>query len=500
VDAYRVRWGPEPDVVIGVMEVAGTEARIPELSPRVRCYFRVTAVRDGRESPPRRGDWATPLSPTPPRLTAARRGPHEVELSWTRTPHPDLLGYLVYRRTDHAPNTWEDIVSGIVTDTTWVDTTAVSYVENSYRVSPLVEDFFEGDPSNRAAAFPRPENAGLGILLVNDYMWFCWSDGPYPGALGDPYEMYEARVLTGPLDFTFWDARPDLGWWSYPEGHVPAGYGDLDGGLLFEHGVLIWAGHGPDGPYDERFEAHARLLREFSDAGGVIILAGWQMGSYLPYDLYDVFGVADFGRPNAVLVGRRLLPQTPGLSVIGPGPGILSAPICDVLEPDPGLPHRPLYRLDYPGEPLLGMAAQDERGIDKAFLISVSPSYLDPQTFGADMAYLLSRIPAADPDNVGVPDARPPRLLAGLPHPNPARGSVRIEFRLEAPGRVQVDAFDLQGRRLRRLLEGPFAEGSHALHWDGRDETGRRVAAGVYFLRLCTPGVTDLSRRVVLLD
>lgn len=55
------------------------------------------------------------------------------------------------------------------------------------------------------------------------------------------------------------------------------------------------------------------------------------------------------------------------------------------------------------------------------------------------------------------------------------------------------------GRLVRRLYEGPLPEGVHALEWDGRDEEGRRVAAGVYHLRLREDGRT-LSHRAIRLN
>ena len=50
---------------------------------------------------------------------------------------------------------------------------------------------------------------------------------------------------------------------------------------------------------------------------------------------------------------------------------------------------------------------------------------------------------------------------------------------------------------LRTLATGPRASGEHVARWDGRDERGRAVAAGVYLYRLRT-GAIDESRTMVL--
>jgi len=79
----------------------------------------------------------------------------------------------------------------------------------------------------------------------------------------------------------------------------------------------------------------------------------------------------------------------------------------------------------------------------------------------------------------------------GRPHPNPFRGDVTIPV-LAAPvgARAAVEIHDVAGRRVRTLA---LPEDGRPLTWDGRDERGRSVAAGVYF-------VGGGAARVVKLD
>ena len=51
---------------------------------------------------------------------------------------------------------------------------------------------------------------------------------------------------------------------------------------------------------------------------------------------------------------------------------------------------------------------------------------------------------------------------------------------------------------MKSVFEGTAAEGVNEISWNGTDETGRRVASGVYFFRLRTLG-TDYSRKMVVL-
>jgi hypothetical protein len=110
---------------------------------------------------------------------------------------------------------------------------------------------------------------------------------------------------------------------------------------------------------------------------------------------------------------------------------------------------------------------------------------------------LVDAVIAAFPDEVSaVPDER---LLTGPSvriinmYSNPFHGRTRIEFSLVRPGPVEVEVFDLAGRRVDRLAVGGFDPGVHSFDWNAE-----RLPAGTYFLRLRQGDRVD-SRRCVLL-
>jgi len=70
------------------------------------------------------------------------------------------------------------------------------------------------------------------------------------------------------------------------------------------------------------------------------------------------------------------------------------------------------------------------------------------------------------------------------PWPNPLAGSGTLSFALPQAGPVTIDAFDASGRRVARVLEGEAAAGPSTVTWDGRDDAGRALPRGLYFLRL----------------
>ena len=69
-------------------------------------------------------------------------------------------------------------------------------------------------------------------------------------------------------------------------------------------------------------------------------------------------------------------------------------------------------------------------------------------------------------------------------YPNPFNPSTRIPFALPNRTSVRLSVFNVLGQRMRTLLDGPVEAGYHQMAWDGRDDTGRQVGAGVYFYRL----------------
>ncbi len=74
------------------------------------------------------------------------------------------------------------------------------------------------------------------------------------------------------------------------------------------------------------------------------------------------------------------------------------------------------------------------------------------------------------------------RLLSA--YPNPFRHVTGILFQLEQAGEVRISISDILGREVRTIAGGRMAAGRHTLHWDGRDQHGRMLGSGIYFIRL----------------
>jgi flagellar hook assembly protein FlgD len=61
---------------------------------------------------------------------------------------------------------------------------------------------------------------------------------------------------------------------------------------------------------------------------------------------------------------------------------------------------------------------------------------------------------------------------------------------------VAVSIYDVAGQRVRTLHSGTLGTGETSVRWDGRDDDGRKVAAGVYWVR-ATDGIRERAAKLV---
>ena len=99
---------------------------------------------------------------------------------------------------------------------------------------------------------------------------------------------------------------------------------------------------------------------------------------------------------------------------------------------------------------------------------------------------------------IGVEEGLPTVTALAQNHPNPFNPQTVIRFGLPRAQEVTLAVYDLQGRRVRTLLQGLQAAGRHEVVWRGRDDRGGEVASGLYFYRLSSED-GQLTRKMLLL-
>jgi hypothetical protein len=125
-------------------------------------------------------------------------------------------------------------------------------------------------------------------------------------------------------------------------------------------------------------------------------------------------------------------------------------------------------------------------------------AFTNPDTAQYQIDYDLCITPVA-----GVEEPGAAGLRLAPPAPNPFRLSCAIRFDLPRESDVRLGVFDVSGRLIRTLQNGPMFAGRHVRSWDGATNFGARAPAGVYFYRLDArdhSGIETRTRKAVLLD
>ena len=78
-----------------------------------------------------------------------------------------------------------------------------------------------------------------------------------------------------------------------------------------------------------------------------------------------------------------------------------------------------------------------------------------------------------------------------------------IPFGLSRDSAVTVTIYDIAGTPVRSISVGYLQAGSYvsqsrAVYWDGKADTGERVASGTYFYTLKIEGYTSMQKMIIL--
>ena len=128
---------------------------------------------------------------------------------------------------------------------------------------------------------------------------------------------------------------------------------------------------------------------------------------------------------------------------------------------------------------------------DVSMTLSFSEVTISDFVAGTSATYAWNPFPAATPpaEDKGI-------VLA--PSPNPTHGQTEFRFALPADSNARLELFDLRGYRVRELFNGQTSSATTVAAWDGTDESGQRVAQGVYMARLSYPG-REITQRITVL-
>jgi parallel beta helix pectate lyase-like protein/flagellar hook capping protein FlgD len=88
----------------------------------------------------------------------------------------------------------------------------------------------------------------------------------------------------------------------------------------------------------------------------------------------------------------------------------------------------------------------------------------------------------------------PPSDMAINAGPNPFHATTLIRLTLPISGSARAVLYDIRGVRVRTMIHRKLTAGTHIVTWDGRDETGRQCASGVYLIHLVATSRSATTR------
>jgi hypothetical protein len=129
---------------------------------------------------------------------------------------------------------------------------------------------------------------------------------------------------------------------------------------------------------------------------------------------------------------------------------------------------------------------------------SVSDGQTAPAASGIE-----SFVVANDAVSVGQNGQAPLDYALEQNYPNPfslalPAAATQIRFALPQPARISVRIYNALGQSVRALFDGAKSAGTHQLLWDGRNDRGQRVSAGLYWLRLESDNFVATKKMVVV--
>jgi len=82
--------------------------------------------------------------------------------------------------------------------------------------------------------------------------------------------------------------------------------------------------------------------------------------------------------------------------------------------------------------------------------------------------------------------------------PNPFNPSTEIVYSLSAGSNVDLSIYDILGRKISTLVAGYHEPNRYRAVWNGTDEKGFQVPAGVYFYKMSTQDYSDVKKIILL--
>ncbi|MRR08606.1 T9SS type A sorting domain-containing protein [bacterium] len=142
------------------------------------------------------------------------------------------------------------------------------------------------------------------------------------------------------------------------------------------------------------------------------------------------------------------------------------------------------------------------------------PTYLDNTALNGNWYYYVVQANYSTPDTTsgysneasayptgvsGGPSSDLPTVFAlGANTPNPVQGHTTVTYALPKAGNVRIAVYNVAGQKVKTLVDGAMGAGYHSVSWNGRNESGQAVSAGVYLYQMQADNFSTARKLVVV--
>jgi len=331
-----------------------------------------------------------------------------------------------------------------------------------------------------------------GVLVVNGVHWSTYGT--------EITSAHEDSIFSGTLPFSFWDcfSEPSGG---YPvELPQPLGHGSVPADTLKQFSTVVWIGNNYGGDLPDWYDTP--ILGYLTAGGNVLLMT--RMGQDFVYDALRSYLGIEWAenrenttfRCRTAYTGLVDMPKTNTQSYNAVFDTTLTSDESTLLFN--AINFTPARGMGVWRNPVDGGSQRPDGG--QFVFVSGRPYRYEHIPTRDNTDYILRQF-FGEPYVVAAAeeDARVARRLhLSQNFPNPFNPATTIRFELPAPLDVRLSVYDVRGREVARIVDGPMAAGRHAGVWNGRDDKGKAVASGIYWYRL-QAGKETLSRKMVLL-
>jgi hypothetical protein len=124
--------------------------------------------------------------------------------------------------------------------------------------------------------------------------------------------------------------------------------------------------------------------------------------------------------------------------------------------------------------------------------------YPNLQTFNIKHEENLMKLQAIYDRQNETPSTAPATVILSRNYPNPFNPSTTIEFGVPKSTKVTLKIYNIRGQLVKELVNAKYEPGKFKAVWEGKNDSGKPVATGVYFYRLEAAGKCFTHKMLLL--